>query len=61
LKEDFRGYGFEKQRDAWKEGTDFSFSAEFYAISDDPLTVGEEQSEVVLNDGSPDIIIDAEN
>ena len=34
---DFRGYSYEKQRDAWKEGTDFSFAAEFYAISDKPL------------------------
>eukprot|EP01041_Mallomonas_annulata_P003906 gene3906-7790_t len=28
---DFRDYDFQKQRDAWKEGTDFSFIVEFFA------------------------------
>jgi hypothetical protein len=28
---DFRDYDFQKQRDAWREGTDFTFKAEFYA------------------------------
>ena len=31
VKEDFRGFNFEQQRDAWKEGTDLSFTAEFCA------------------------------
>jgi hypothetical protein len=31
---DFRGYSFEKQRDSWREGTDFSFLAEFVAKED---------------------------
>ena len=35
VKPDFRGYDFIKQRDAWREGTDFSFSAEFFAISEE--------------------------
>ena len=29
--EDFRGFDFQKQRDAWREGTDFSFAVEFFA------------------------------
>lgn len=28
---DFRDYDFEKQRDTWREGTDFKFLAQFYA------------------------------
>lgn len=31
---DFRGFDFVKQRDAWREGVDFSFVAEFYAKSE---------------------------
>ena len=29
--QDFRGFDFQKQRDAWREGTDFSFATEFFA------------------------------
>jgi len=32
---DFRGYDYEKQRDAWREGTDFKFACEFYAEADE--------------------------
>jgi hypothetical protein len=31
---DFRGYDYEKQRDTWREGTDFTFAAEFFANSE---------------------------
>lgn len=31
IKEDFRGFDYEKQRDSWREGTDFSFVARFFA------------------------------
>lgn len=34
IKPDFRGYDYIKQRDSWREGTDFSFSAEFFALSE---------------------------
>jgi len=34
IQEDFRGYNYTKQRDAWREGTDFSFVAEFFARID---------------------------
>eukprot|EP01038_Epipyxis_sp_PR26KG_P015334 gene15334-20664_t len=36
IKEDFRGYNFTQQRDAWREGVDFVFKAEFYAINEEP-------------------------
>lgn len=32
---DFRGYDFAKQRDTWREGTDFAFSAKFFAITEE--------------------------
>lgn len=32
---DFRGYDFAKQRDTWREGTDFVFSAKFFAITEE--------------------------
>jgi hypothetical protein len=32
---DFRDYDFQKQREAWREGTDFSFKAEFFAEADE--------------------------
>ena len=35
IKEDERGYDFEKLRDSWREGTDLIVNASFYAISDD--------------------------
>lgn len=53
IKEDFRGFDFEAQRDAWREGTDFSFIAEFPAKKDDASTgsddapIAEESSSVV--------------
>lgn len=34
IQEDFRGYNYTKQRDAWREGTDFSFVVEFFARID---------------------------
>lgn len=49
IKADFRGYDFEKQRDAWREGTDFSFVAEFYA-----------KEEGAAEETSPSNVIDAE-
>eukprot|EP00596_Hydrurales_sp_CCMP1899_P007333 CAMPEP_0119043434 /NCGR_PEP_ID=MMETSP1177-20130426/21964_1 /TAXON_ID=2985 /ORGANISM="Ochromonas sp, Strain CCMP1899" /LENGTH=195 /DNA_ID=CAMNT_0007011503 /DNA_START=204 /DNA_END=791 /DNA_ORIENTATION=- len=45
---DFRGYDFQKQRDTWREGTDFSFKAEFFAESEG--STEEEREEVELND-----------
>lgn len=47
IKEDFRGYGFEKQRDTWKEGQDFKFAAEFFAIIDPDSDTEESGEEVV--------------
>ena len=32
IKENQQGFDFEEQRAAWKEGTEFSFTSEFYAI-----------------------------
>ena len=36
VKTDFRGYDFQKQRDAWREGTPFKFAAEFYCAEEKP-------------------------
>ena len=60
IKEDFRGYDFQKQRDAWKEGTPFKFSAEFFAAEEGgasaPESVGDgsvvETTAVDANAGS---------
>lgn len=46
--DDFRGYDFIKQRETWREGTDFVFKAEFFAEEDAPTI--EEQEEVELKD-----------
>ena len=35
IKEDERGYDFEKLRDNWREGTDLIVNASFYAINDE--------------------------
>jgi uncharacterized protein YciU (UPF0263 family) len=48
VKDDFRGYDFIKQRESWREGTDFSFKAEFFAEEDAPTI--EEQEELELDD-----------
>lgn len=52
--EDFRGYDFQKQRDSWREGTDFTFKAEFYAEQEtqEPgeLTPEEQEEELELDD-----------
>ena len=50
---DFRGYDFQKQRDSWREGTDFSFAAEFYAIS-------EEEEEESSSTAGAGVVVDAE-
>ena len=34
IQKDFREYDYIKQRDSWREGTDFSFTAEFFAEID---------------------------
>ena len=42
--DDFRQYNFTKQRDSWKEGTDFPFTSEFFAKKEEstlPETVKE--------------------
>eukprot|EP01035_Chromulina_nebulosa_P019091 gene19091-24919_t len=41
IQKDFRGYNFTEQRDSWREGTDYSFIAEFYATREE-----EEDNEV---------------
>lgn len=50
IQKDFRGYDYVKQRDAWREGTDFAFSAEFFAIS-------EEEDEL---ESTPSTVVDTE-
>lgn len=45
---DFRGYDFQKQRESWREGTDFTFKAEFYA--EEEISSIEEQEELELDD-----------
>lgn len=45
---DFRGYDFQKQRETWREGTDFTFKAEFYAEEEESSI--DEQEEVELDD-----------
>jgi hypothetical protein len=35
IQKDFRGFDFAKQRDSWREGTDFSFACEFWALSEE--------------------------
>lgn len=45
---DFRGYDFQKQRESWREGTDFTFKAEFYA--EEEASTEEEQEELELDD-----------
>ena len=51
---DFRGYDFEKQRDAWREGTDFKFACEFYGEADDkPAAVDKPQGEVIDTEAVP--------
>jgi hypothetical protein len=49
IKKDSRGFDFAKQRDTWKEGTPFSFSAEFFAEEDrsDATPAGGADSSVV--------------
>ena len=54
FKEDFRGFDYEKQRDAWREGTDFSFACEFYALSDEPLT--DEESATVVESSTEESV-----
>lgn len=46
--EDFRGFDFQKQRDAWREGTDFTFAVEFFAKSEGgDMSAGVIDTEVV--------------
>ncbi len=45
VKTDFRGYDFQKQREAWREGTPFKFQAEFYCaeeVGSEPEAVEDE-------------------
>mmetsp|Transcript_24783 Transcript_24783/g.22513 ORF Transcript_24783/g.22513 Transcript_24783/m.22513 type:complete len:217 (+) Transcript_24783:9-659(+) len=35
IQKDFRGYNFTEQRDSWREGTDYSFVAEFFALREE--------------------------
>ena len=44
IKEDFRGYDFQKQRDTWREGTPFKFQAEFYCLEEGDSSSGDEDS-----------------
>ena len=53
IQPDFRGYDFLKQRDTWREGTDFPFSAVFHAISEE-----EDENEGTGSESGP--VIDAE-
>lgn len=41
IQKDFRNFDFQKQRDTWREGTDFTFAAEFLA------KVAEDEGEAV--------------
>lgn len=34
ITEDARGFDFLKQRDSWKEGIDFNFGAQFFAVEE---------------------------
>jgi hypothetical protein len=52
LVKDFRGYDFTQQRDAWKEGTDFSFTAEFFAR--------QELSEESAQENENEFVVDSE-
>ena len=45
---DFRGFDFQKQRESWREGTDFTFKAEFYA--EEEASTEEEREELELDD-----------
>ena len=47
IKEDSRGFDFQKQRDAWRESTDFSFVSEFWAVQ--PADDGGLASESVVD------------
>ena len=46
--QDFRGYDFQKQRESWREGTDFTFKAQFFAEAEGSTI--EEQEELELDD-----------
>lgn len=46
LKDD-RGYGFADQRDAWREGNDYSFAAEFFAFKEEEMIEDVKETEVV--------------
>jgi len=45
--DDFRGFNFIKQRDTWKEGTDFSFTANFFAVADEVEEEGEGKASAI--------------
>ena len=53
---DFRGYNFIKQREAWREGTDFTFKAEFYC--EEEASTEEELEELELNDMLGTTVVD---
>ena len=62
IQEDFRGFAYDAQRDAWREGTDFTFSAVFQAKVEAGAATAQE--EVVAVDvsvpasvGTSDVII----
>jgi hypothetical protein len=49
IQKDFRGYDYIQQRDAWREGTDLSFVAEFFAKQEKPTenSVAAGETEVI--------------
>ena len=53
---DFRGYDFIKQREAWREGTDFTFKAEFYC--EEEASTEEELEELELKDMLGTTVVD---
>ena len=63
--QDFRGYDFQKQRESWREGTDFTFKAQFFAEAEESSV--EEQEELELDDmlngvvdtTADDVVVDA--
>ena len=61
IKEDFRGFDYETQRDSWREGNDFAFHAEFYAVCDNPLIESEEAAIVDTEVVREVVDVDAEN
>jgi hypothetical protein len=59
IQKNSQGLGFSEQRDSWKEGTDLSFIAEFYALSVMKMMDEVDESVADIDDANADNVVDA--